>query len=217
MKKILFVLPSLCVGGLERMQVTIANLLVKKGFDVTILILLPDDTLKTELDARVKVIYKEPKPHPLMKKVPYLRYSRYDDGMWETRASAKKLYRYYVGGEKYDFEVGFFRGLPVKIISGSDNENAKKLAWVHTDFLKCRWWTNFRSAKAAAKAYAKFDKILCVSNQAEKSFYQATGLAERVHTLYNMIPCESIAQKSEEAIPQKKERTTLLSVENLCS
>lgn len=215
MKKILFVLPSLCVGGLERMQVTIANALAKRGFDVTILILLPDDTLKTELDERVKLIYKEPKPHPFAKQIPYIRYSRFDDGMWETRASAKELYRYYIGEEKYDIEVGFFRGLPIKIISGSDNETAKKFAWVHNDFLKCRWWPNFRSAKAAAKAYAKFDKILCVSNQAERNFYRATGLSERVHTLYNMIPGEEILKKSEEAIPVKKERTTLVSVGRL--
>ena len=212
MKKILFVLPSLCVGGLERMQVTIANALARRGFDVTILILMPDDALKSEMDERVKVIYKEPKPHPFMKKVPYVRYSRFDDGMWETRASAKSLYRYYVGEEKYDIEVGFFRGLPVKIISGSTNQNSKKFAWVHSDFLKCHWWPNFRSPKAAAKAYAKFNAVFCVSNQAEKNFHLATGQTDRVHTLYNMIPCDEILKKSEEKLDLKKERFTLLSV-----
>ena len=36
MKKILFIVPSLGIGGLERVQVTLANALVKQGYNITI-------------------------------------------------------------------------------------------------------------------------------------------------------------------------------------
>ncbi len=127
-KKILFVLPWLKVGGLERVQVNIANALSSRGHDVTILALNPENDLFGELDKRVKYVYKPYKPHKIMKRLPYIRHKFYDDGMWETRASANALYKYYVGNEKYDVEIGFFRGLSIKIISGSTNKNSVKLA-----------------------------------------------------------------------------------------
>ena len=123
MTKILFVLPSLALGGLERAQVTVANALVKDGYDVTIIVFSRNLDLKDELDRRIHLIYKPSKPHKIMRSIPYIRHKLYDDGMWETRANAEKLYKYYVGNEKYDIEVGFFRGLSVKIISGSTNKN----------------------------------------------------------------------------------------------
>lgn len=63
MKKILFILPSLAVGGLERVQVTLANKLVNQGYDVTILILEPIDDLKVDLDEKVRLIYRPYKNH----------------------------------------------------------------------------------------------------------------------------------------------------------
>lgn len=47
--------------------------------------------------------------------------------MWETRASAEKLYQYYIGLEHYDVEIGFFRGLPTKIISGGSKNRVRHI------------------------------------------------------------------------------------------
>ena len=206
----LFILPSLSIGGLERMQVTIANALVKKGHDVTVMILEKQTDLKTDLDERVRLIYKPYKPHPIMKKIPYVRHKFYDDGMWETRASAKTLYKYYVGKEKYDVEIGFFRGLPIKIISGSTNKTSVKLAWVHNDFKKCFGVTNnFKDLQAVKDAYAKFDKIVCVSGQAKESFIDVIGLQEKTLTVYNMLS-RGILNKAEESTELKKTAVTIV-------
>lgn len=216
MKKILFILPSLTIGGLERVQVSIANALVRRGHDVTVMVLNPKLELANELDSRVKLIHKPYKPHRIMKKIPYIRHKYYDDGMWETRASAKKLYKYYVGKEKYDVEIGFFRGLSVKIVSGSTNKDSVKLAWVHNDFQTCKGISNnFKSLQDAKKAYVKFDKVICVSKQAQNSFVEVIGCAEKTITIYNLLPAEEILEKAAEPLELHKQKTTICSVGRL--
>lgn len=204
MKKILFVIPSLALGGLERVQVTIANALIKRGYDVTVMTLDSGDDLRCELDAKVHYIHKPYKTHKIMKRIPYIRNRFYDDGMWETRASAKTLYKYYVGNEKYDVEIAFFRGLPIKIISGSTNKNAVHLAWVHNDFKQAPGYlNNFKSLKCVNEAYASYDKVVCVSRQAEDGFKSTIGDTQNTEVIYNMLPVSEIKTKAEE-IPKIK-------------
>lgn len=198
MKKILFIVPALSVGGLEKMQVTLANALTKKGYDVTVMLLDKDDTLKSELEKDVKLIKKPYKSHPVMSKIPYVRYKFYDAGKWETRASAKTLYKYYVGNEKYDIEIAFFRGLPIKIISGSTNENSVKLAWVHSDFRKATGYkNNFKNLRKVKDAYSKFNSVVCVSEDAKKGFIKVIGNTGNLTTVYNMLSVDKIKEKAE--------------------
>lgn len=216
MKKILFILPSLTMGGLERVQVTIANALAKKGYDVTVMVLENRLDLKDELGGRVHLIYKPYKPHKIMRHIPYIRHKFYDDGMWETRATPKRLYKYYVGNEKYDVEIGFFRGLSIKIISGSTNKYCKKIAWVHNDFKCCGGVTNnFKNIKDTATAYSKYDRIVCVSRQAMFSFNEIIGLRDKTQVIYNMIPANSILKLAKEPIDIKKTIFTILAVGHL--
>ncbi len=198
MKKILFIIPTLEIGGLERTQVTIANWLTASGNDVTILLLNDIDTIKDELDPRVKLIHKDYKKH-IGQKIPYIRNRFYDSGFWETRASAKQLYRYYIEKEKYDVEIAFFRGLPIKIISGSTNREAKHFAWVHSDFRKARGYLNqFRNHNEARKAYEMMDAVVCVSNQTKDGFIDTFGDTRNLRVIYNMLPVERIIQQAKQ-------------------
>ena len=215
-KKILFVLPWLKLGGLERVQVNIANALAERGYDVTVMALSPENDFKGELSDKVRYIYKPAKPHLVMHRIPYIRNKFYDDGMWETRASAKQLYKYYVGKEKYDVEIGFFRGLSVKIISGSTNKNSVKLAWVHSDFKKCLGITNnFKNMEAARRAYGKYDNIICVSDKARQSFEEVIGFADKTRVIYNLLPIKKIIDLSKSPCEMKKDKFTVVSVGHL--
>lgn len=200
MKKVLFLAPSLRVGGMERALVTLANQLVQKEYDVTVLLLDTNDDLKDELDSKIHFLKKPYKDH-FGKKIPYIRHKYYDDGMWETRATPEQLYRYYIGNEKFDVEIAFFRGLSVKIISGSTNQNAVRLAWVHSDF---RMLDSFRyqfcDDRAVKKAYASFDHIICVSQQAMEGFKETVGDTGNLTTVYNLLPIERIRTLSSESI-----------------
>ena len=215
MKKILFVLPSLKIGGLEKVQITIANALAERNYDITIMALNPECDLLDQLDGRVNYIYKPYKQHPIASHIPYIRHKFYDDGMWETRASAKKLYKYYIGKEKYDVEIGFFRGLPIKIISGSTIKDSIKLAWVHSDFRKASGYkNNFKRMADVKAAYSKFDKVVCVSNQAQEGFKQIIGDTENLTTIYNLLPINQIVKLAEEKpeveVPRSKYNLVLV-------
>ncbi len=216
MKNILFVLPSLTIGGLERVQVTLANALAKAGHNVTVITFDEGEDLAKELLPEVTFRHVRPKPHPIMQKIPYVRDKFYDSGLWETRASAKELYRYYVGKEQYDVEIAFFRGRSVKIISGSTNPNSVKLAWVHNDYTKCGGVTaNFKSLDDLKKAYKAFDGIVAVSKEAAEKFRIAIGYAGSVSVLYNPIPAEEILHKATEPCELKKDRFTVVAVGRL--
>lgn len=202
-KRILFILPSLALGGLERAQVTLANSLQRAGHDVTVMMLEEKNELGDELDRRVTLFRKVYKQH-FGKKLPYIRHKFYDDGMWETRATPEELYRYYVGDEVYDVEIAFYHGLCVKIISGSANKDAVHLTWVHNDFTKIRSYQfNFKNLGDVRAAYRKFDKVVCVSESARKGFITAIGDTGNTVTIYNMLPVAGIRRLSKEEIPYR--------------
>lgn len=200
-KRILFILPSLVMGGLERAQVTLANSLQKEGHDVTVMILDDGNDLADELDQRV-ALYRKVYKENLGKKIPYIRHKFYDDGMWETRTTPAELYKYYVGDEKYDVEIAFYHGLSLKIISGSTNKDAVHLTWVHNDFTKIHsYQLNFKSLEDVKKAYRSMDKVICVSESARKGFIATIGDTGNTQTIYNMLPVDRIRKLAKEEIP----------------
>lgn len=202
-KKILFILPSLCVGGLERVQVTLANALVKRGHDVTIIVLENQFDLLPLLDKKIKFEHISHRRFPFWQNLKFF-WSFYDDGAWETRTTPRQLHKYYIMREKYDVEIAFFRGTPIKIISGSTNTKSKKLAWVHSDSQICGGMaSSFGNLKNAIKAYKKFDKVICVSKQAQESFEEKMGIRGNVTCIYNILPIDKILEKANEEIELK--------------
>lgn len=199
-KKILFVVPSLTIGGMERMQVTLANALCRRGYDITILTLSHDLKLKDQIDS--KVIFKcvEQRKFPLLSRIKLI-WTFYEEGMWETRSSPKKLHRYYIGNDKYDIEIAFFRGLPVKIVSGSyiEPEKTQMFAWVHSDFENAVGYdNNFKSMDQVFQSYSRFKKVICVSKQVEESFKRVIGDTGNLTTIYNMLPIQDIINQAKE-------------------
>lgn len=184
---------------MERVLVTLSNRLVKKEYDVTILLTDTEDSMKDELDPAVSLIKKPYKEH-FGRKLPYLRHRLYDDGMWETRAKPEQLYRYYIGNKTYDAEIAFFRGLCVKIVSGSMNRNAVHLAWVHNDFRKARGYqNNFSDMKQVSEAYRRLDRVVCVSKEAKTGFCEVIGDTGNLEVVYNMLDVERIRTLAETA------------------
>lgn len=218
-KKILFVTQALIYGGMERVLINIANILCEKGYDVTILCYDPRNHLLPELNPLIHYIYKKRREFKILSKIPYIRrFFRYKKAVWEHRASAKKLYKYYVGKEKYDVEIGFYRGPSIKIVSGSTNKKSKKLAWVHTDFKLCNpksivsWFNNIEEVKTA---YNKMDNIVCVSDKARESFNEVIGLKDKSVTVYNLIPSNKVINKSFEENSLNKTKFTIVTVGRL--
>lgn len=222
MKKILFVTSALGIGGMERVLVDIANALVERNYDVTILTYIKNDgdSWIVDLDDRVHFVYKENRDFPVREKLPYIhRYYKKNKLLWETRTSSQSLYKYYVDNRnKYDVEIAFCRGMAVKIVSGSTNKKSVKLNWIHNDYTLIDPKTisaSFKNMEEAKEAYKVFDKIVAVSNQAKEKFIEVIGYKEKIVTIYNMLPIQSILTKSEKQCPIAKSRFTIISVARL--
>ena len=196
-KKILFTTRTLRVGGTHAEMVTIANCLARNGYDVTIQMLQPRNEIQKMIDKRVRVLYKPMNLHP-GNKIPYIRYKFYDDDMWEKRCTPRQYYRYLIDKEKYDVEIAFYHGYPLKMVSGSTNKKAKKIGWVHFDYEKFRdVCEGFPTKQALVNAYKKMDNIVCVSDAAAYSFRKAIGEFKEVRVIHNLIPIQTILENAE--------------------
>lgn len=201
MKKVLFVTESLARGGMERVLVDLSNALASRGYSVSIVTYESTDCLKSELLSSIEYHYVKRRVFSWLKKIPVVRWlfrKLLRKNGWETNASARSLYKYYVGNGKYDVEIAFYRGPSIKIISGSPNRKSRKIAWVHTDFKLCdpkSYLLFFRNLEEVREAYGTFDVISCVSKAALESFSEVIGWREKCTVVYNMVPLTKIREK----------------------
>lgn len=204
--KILILNYGLHISGVSRALVNFANALAENGHDVTVKIEINDFTLANLISPKVKLSLFLKEPHPFGMRVKgFLRF--YDK--WRKHLlslPAEKQYKKIVK-EKYDIEMAFNRGAGVKIISGSDS-NAKKIVWVHSDYIKCgNAFAGFETGNEAIEAYKKFDKILCVSNQAKKSFEELFKISNTTCVAYNLFDVDKILSLSTKKSFKKKKFT----------
>lgn len=216
MKKILLMVPSLNMGGMERMLVNIANALIEKGHDVTVLNLTQDCAgIIANLDKRVhyrkNVIPVKFFLHASIKdffkgKVRFLPYK-----YWTKMHSAKYLHKKYIQ-EQYDTEIAFYTGYCVKIIAGCP-KGTKKIFWLHGEaWLMDGMIQGFWRQKTAQKTYLGFDQIVCVSKRIEGDFYKRFGALNNVTTIRNINDAAHIRERALEPFEIKKERFTFVAV-----
>ena len=204
MKKILIVAPSLAVGGMEKVLINLVNSLPQENYNITIKTIYDNFELASNLNENIKYssFYKTCKN----KKIDYIKVRLYTFML--KKFTPKLLYRLLIK-ERYDTEIAFFRGAAIKIISGSNNYEANKLAWVHNDFTKCTgifdWFNNEEQTK---NAYRKFNKIVCVSQYAKEKFTERMGIKENVIVRYNINLTDDIKNKAEEKIEEKFNENT---------
>lgn len=199
MKKILIVAPSLAVGGMEKVLINLVNLLPQENYNITIKTIYDNFELASNLNENIKYssFYKTCKN----KKIDYIKVRLYTFML--KKFTPKLLYRLLIK-ERYDTEIAFFRGAAIKIISGSNNYESNKLAWVHTDFTKCTgifdWFNNEEQTK---NAYRKFNKIVCVSQYAKEKFIEKMEIDDNVIVKYNINLTDDIKKKSKEKIQER--------------
>ena len=72
--------------------------------------------------------------------------------------------------------MAFIEGYATKIISGSNNKDSKKIAWVHIDLMENPWTeVAYHSLEEEKECYQKYDNILGVSEEVVKAFEKACG------------------------------------------
>lgn len=200
MIKILFFIDGITGGGAEKVLRTLVNNMNQEKFEITV------QTLE-EVD-------------PAQYLVPGIRYKAINrcKTAWGRKlfhywvrlcAELKWLYPLYIRDD-YDIEAAYLECGPTKIIAGSTNKKAKKLAWVHCDLGK----KGLRNSEKQQKMYACFNKIVAVSRNVGESFTRQFGCGHDVCVLYNAIDETDILHKAA-AFPIHNEVFTFVSVGRL--
>ena len=185
MIKILFFIETLSGGGAEKVLQNLVNNMDNEKFDIT-----------------VQTVWKENPEGFLNKNIKYKyiypTYSSFNNYKYRISVLLKTIYPLYIK-DNYDIEVAYLECGATKVISTSTNKKAKKIAWVHCDLSKKMSNINeFR--KKSINWYKKFDKVLCVSRDVEKSFKSIYGNEFDTEVIYNVIDDYSIKEKSNEIV-----------------
>ncbi len=163
MKKIIFGITSLNIGGAEKVLIDIVNELSNE-YNITIFTLYGNGELEKKIPANVK--------HITMYKKSYNEFSKLAKiGISLKLLFLKKLiYNKYIK-QDYETEISFLEG-PITNLFSVKNTNTKKVAWVHTDISKI--FGNGIKAKIKKyinqKIYKQYDKIILVSKDSLEKF-----------------------------------------------
>lgn len=213
MKKILFVVHTMQMGGAEKVMLNLLKKINKQKYSVTILALVNDGTYVEQLKEIEGIKYKylfnayfkksrnnkQSKYYKISNNIMKLIWKYYILGI---KYFPKQLYKKVIK-EKYDIEVAFLEGKVSKFIANSYNQESKKIAWIHTDINNVTKNQVFKNIEEEKKTYKSFDKIICVSEEVKKRFTEKTGITNNLYVQVNPINTEEILEKAKEDITDK--------------
>lgn len=195
MKKILFGITGLTLGGAERVLVDIANRLCEK-YDVTIFTIYSKGELEKQLSPRVKLKF--------LYKCLYSELTKFQK-IWvplKILFFRKIIYNKYIK-EQFDVEIAFLEG-PITRLLSTKNENTKKIAWIHND-ISAVFGNGIKSKlkrKLDFKIYSRYRRLIFVSKDNMLKFNEIYPniSKEKQGVIYNYINAENIIEKSKEKI-----------------
>ena len=186
MTKILFFIDTVTGGGAEKVLRNLVNNMDQEKFEITV------QTIE-EAD-------------PAAYLVPGIRYkaiNRCKSGLGKKLfsywvrlcAELKWLYPLYIRDD-YDIEVAYLECGPTKILAGSTNKKARKIAWVHCDLKRKE--DIAEQAEKIKTYYEKYDQVVCVAGTVKDSFEALFGDAAQSLVLYNVNDEADILTKAGE-------------------
>ena len=196
MKKILFGITSLTIGGAERVLVDLANELCN-DYNITIFTIYPNGEFEKSLSNKIKLKSLYNKRYNELSKIQKVFVPL---KVWINK---NQIYNKYIK-ENFDVEIAFLEGPITRLISVR-NSGTKKVAWIHNDISRV-FGNNLKSKikrHIDEKIYNKFDELVFVSKDNKKSFekiYKNNAVKKEI--IYNYINSENILKKSNDEIPE---------------
>lgn len=204
MIKILFFIESLSGGGAEKVLLNLVNAMDRQRFQITVQTLYPKEAAGL-LAPGVRYTYCYGAP------------SRWNNARMRLETALGLTYPLHIRGN-YDIEVAYLECGSTKIMAGSTNDRALKLAWVHCDLAK-KADDPAAFARKTARHYQKFDRVVCVSEDVRQSFLRMYPETPESAVVYNCYDDAGILAKAEMPLPHGvcKRRMTVLAVGRLMS
>lgn len=198
---ILFVHPDLRGGGAEKVLVNLLNSLDPDRYDIHLLTYFEEGVNRKDLRASIKQRY-------IFKKV-FRGWS-----VLQKLFSPRKLYRLFIN-EKYDIIIAYLEGVPTRMVSGCPHKQTKLISWLHTDLnlagIEKVYWSN----KEMKACYARFDRVIAVSDQTLESCINQCNL-DRAHgqIIHNVIDTDSIIKNAVQSLNGQGLKRDVI---NICS
>lgn len=191
MKNIVFGITSLALGGAEKTLTDLCNKLCEK-YNITIFTLYNNGEFEKQLSDKIKIIslYKNS-----FKELTFINQKLESIKLLLTQ---KHIYKKYIKG-KFDVEIAFLEG-PITNLFSFKNNNAKKIAWVHTD-ISLIFGSGIKAKVKKIinkKAYTKYQEIIFVSQSSLDSFNKEYSINVPKKVIPNYIDVSSIINKSNE-------------------
>lgn len=197
MTNILFYIDTLRAGGAEKVLANLVNAMDPERFSVTVATPFPEDRSGLAAHVRYQPLY--PGKNVL---------TRYLYRLESALGTAvRRLSR------DYDIEVAYLECGPTKVISAS-RSRAKKVAWVHCDLI-LKEEDPLAFAKKTTPWYAKFDRVVCVSESVRESFRRLYDDRFPSCVLYNVNNEAEILRKADAFTPDTEGIPTLCAVGRL--
>lgn len=207
-KKILFIYGQLNGGGAERVLLDILHNFDYQKYEVDLCQIIGGGTLIKEVPPSVNIIELW-NDYTLTYKLA-LRLSKLFNcnTLFKQKLKSKLT-------KKYDMEISFLEGFPLKIHSMIDSK-AKKITWVHCDLYRFHYTYNqFRKGEELA-AYNKMDKIVCVSQDTLTAFNQRfPQCSSSKVVIYNPIDKNKILTLSNKILLPPNKKFTIITVGRL--
>ena len=187
MKKILFLIHDLGEGGAEKVLLNLVNNMDRTKFDITVMTLF-DYGVNRQFIA------------------PHIKYKTWCKNMVRGNSYFIKLFtpsrlHKMIIKEQYDIEVAYLEGPCARVISGCEDKDTKKVAWIHIEQHGAKQSsTSFRSIKEAKECYNKFERIICVSEMVKKCFGESLSINKPVDVYYNTNESKKILEMSKENV-----------------
>ena len=201
MKKLLIFVDALYEGGVSKVLLDLLENINKDKYDITVMTLYNQGIYIDNVKKYAKYKYCFDIPDADDNSLKAKLYRKYWGGM--LRLPESFMYKWFVK-EKYDIEIAFMHGWSTKFISGSNNKNSKKIAWVHVDLVT---WNRvdgvFKNLDHHKNAYSKFHEVLCVSKIVKDGVEKKYGV-KNAKVIYNPINREKILKLSNEKIDDIK-------------
>ena len=205
MKKLLFAAHSLGLGGIETALITLLEELVKKDYEITLVLEKKEGIFLDTLNPKIKVIEYTPSSNKIMPIRKIINMCK--------QLKFKLKYK-----NKFDFAAAYATySLSNGFVAKTAAQNSA--LWVHLDYL-----TQNENDEEKTKAYYKelkceeFKQIVFVSKEARNNFLKLfPHCKEKAIYCNNLIDGKKIIEKSEEnleedLVAEQKDRVTFLNV-----
>ena len=183
MKKILFFIPNLSVGGAEKVLVNLVNNLDRTKFDITVQVLFAGGVNEQFLKKDIRYRYC------------FQKMFRGNSQIFKL-FKPMTLYKHFIK-EHYDIVVSYLEGPTARIVSGCPDTDTRLVCWIHVQQDNRKIASHsFRNYYEAQDCYNKFHKIVCVSEYVKKDFQCLFDYKNPIDVLYNTNETEQIIKLS---------------------